>query len=163
MKSLFIGVFIILFSLKSNNCNYHNTETLFLGYEKMEGYIDERKPEYQWFRKTLIKFKNDSVFIDQSPISINKNDTLKSESDGGFYYYKGIKNENANQIKISTKEISCDFCPTEVKRNSNGENVKVKREKNLVAKRVGNNLQIGNDVYKKVKIGKLKLRSEFLK
>ncbi len=160
-KSIIIGTIVILVSFKSNKYNYQNTETLYLGFEKMEGYSDENQPDYRWFRKTYIKFKNDSVFIDQSPIAISKNDTIYSASDGGFYYYKGIKNKKGNQIKITTKEISCGNCPTMVKKDSNGEYVKVKREKNLIAKRIGNELQIDNELYRRVKYEKL--RSEFLK
>ena len=155
-KSLIIGVLIIVFSFKSNKLNYGNTETLYLGFEKMEGYFDESHPNYRWFRKTHIKFKNDSVFIDQSPIAISKSDTIYSASDGGFYYYKGIKTEKGNQIKMTTKEISCDNCPAVIKKDNN-----VKREKNLIAKRVGKDLQIDNELYRRVK--NEKLRSELLK
>lgn len=160
-KSLIIGVLIIVFSFKSNKLNYGNTETLYLGFENMEGYSDESQPDYRWLRKTYIKFKNDSVFIDQSPIAISKSDTIYSASDGGFYYYKGIKNEKGNQIKIATKEISCDNCPTVIKKDSNGNSFLLKREKNIIAKRIGNDLQIGNELYRKVK--NKKLRSESLK
>jgi len=46
-----------------------------------------------------------------------------------------------------------------VKIDSNGKYVN--REKNLIAKRIGNNLHIGNEIYRRVK--NEKLRSEFLK
>lgn len=159
-NSIIIGTIIVLVSFKSNESNYENTEILYLGFEKMEGYFDESHPDYRWFRKTFIKFKKDSVFIDQSPIAISKNDTIYSSSDGGFYYYKGTsKNRKGNQIKITIKEISCDNCPTIMKIDSNGKYVK--REKNLIAKRIGNNLHIGNELYRRVK--NEKLRSELLK
>ena len=155
LKTLF--VILILISCKSKKVENQNSESIFLGYEKI-GILDESEPESVWLRETLIKFKNDSVFIDQNPISVNKKDTLYSSSDGGFYYFQGIKTENLGKIKILTKEIACDYCPTEMRKNSDGNFEKVHREKNFEAEKISNGLQIQNQIFKKVK--NRKLRSE---
>ena len=155
LKTLF--VILILISCKSNKIESQETESLFLGYEKI-GILDESNTGILWLRETLIKFKNDSVFIDQNPISVNKKDTLYSSSDGGFYYFQGIKTENLNKIKILTKEIACDYCPTEMKRNSEGKFEKIDREKNFEAEKIPNGLKSHEIIFKKIK--NRKLRSE---
>lgn len=93
-----------------------NNDLLYVGYEKI-GILDEGNPEMIWFHQTFIKIKTDSVFIEQVPINIYKKDTLYSSSDGGFYYFKGIINEYKDEAKISVKEIRCDYCGTEIKKN----------------------------------------------
>lgn len=155
LKTLF--VILILISCKSNKIESQESESLFLGYEKI-GILDESNTGILWLRETLIKFKNDSVFIDQNPISVNKKDTLYSSSDGGFYYFQGIKTENLNKIKILTKEIACDYCPTEMKRNSEGKFEKIDREKNFEAEKIPNGLKAHEIIFKKIK--NRKLRSE---
>ena len=159
LKLIVLSILIAI-SCKSKKINDKNIESLYLGYEKI-GMLDEGRPENIWYYETFIKFKNDSVFIDQSPISVNKNDTLYSASDGGFYYFKGSKAENLNQIKIFTKEIACDYCPSEMKRNSEGIFEKVDREKNYEAQKASNGLIINSQIFKKIK--NKKLRSEFFK
>ena len=159
MKTVLNTLFfiLILVSCNSKKIDSKNSETLFLGYEKI-GILNESNPEMVWFYETLIKFKNDSVFIDQNPISVNKKDTLYSSSDGGFYYFKGTQTENLGKIKILTKEIACDYCPTALKKNSEGNFEKISREKNFEAEKISNGLQIQNQIFKKAK--NRKLRSE---
>ncbi len=156
LKYLIIVVSVLI-SCKSSKITYESTESLFIGYEKI-GILDESRRDYLWYYETFIKFKDDSVFIDQNPISTNKIDTLYSESDGGFYYYKGTKVENGNIIKIQTKQIACEFCPIEMKKNHDGKFEKVIREKNYDALKTFQDLKIGNQIFKKTQ--NRKLRSE---
>ncbi|TDX01955.1 hypothetical protein [Dinghuibacter silviterrae] len=52
-------------------------------------YGDPARPEEKWYHLTYIKFKGDSVYIDQEPVYFRHGDTVFSASDGGFYGYKG--------------------------------------------------------------------------
>lgn len=148
LKTIF--VLFILFSCKTTRNQKEFNESLYVGYEKI-GVLDESNPETIWYHQTLIKIKNDKVFIEQIPISIFKKDTLYSESDGGFYYFKGTITENKDEAKISAKEISCDYCATEMKKKSDGTFEKIIREKNYEIKIVSDGLLINNQLYRRIK------------
>ena len=148
IKLKIIFVLFILFSCKTTiNQNEYN-ESLYEGYEKI-GVLDESNPEMIWYYQTLIKIKNDSVFIDQYPIMIYDKDTLFSSSDGGFYYFKGIISKK--EEKIFTKLISCDYCGIRVKKKSDGTFEIVMREKNFEIKIVSDGLFVDNQLFKKIK------------
>jgi len=68
----------------------------------------------------LFKKKGDSVYLDQSPISIYKTDTSFSASDGGFYHYSGTLISSDTTIEISLKETSCDYCGELMKKKADG-------------------------------------------
>lgn len=157
MKNIFLTMFagIFIFLSYHTSMNVNESEELYKGFENI-GSIDSANPENEWLLETLIKFKKDSVFIDQSPIVVSKGDTLSSASDGGFYYFKGIKTEKGNQITIFTKEFACDYCPKEMKINADGKFEKVIREKNYLAERIKNGLKIENQIFKRIENGLLR-------
>lgn len=78
---------------------------------------------------------------------VSKGDTLYFASDGGFYYFKGVKTEN--QITILTKEFACVYCLQEMKKNDEGKFEKVIREKNYLAHQMKNGLKIGEQIFKR--------------
>ncbi|MVT39402.1 hypothetical protein GO495_02285 [Chitinophaga oryziterrae] len=98
-----------------------------------ECYTDPGHPERKWYHLTQMTIHGDSIFWDQSPISVYKKDTLHSASDGAFFYYKGAFNRNKDLLTINFTEISCDYCATEVITQSDGAEVEVKRTRQLVA------------------------------
>lgn len=98
-----------------------------------ECYTDPGHPERKWYHLTQMTIHGDSIFWDQSPISVHKNDTLHSASDGGFFYYKGVFNRNKDLLTINFTEISCDYCATEMITQSDGTTAKVKKTRQLVA------------------------------
>jgi hypothetical protein len=77
---------------------------------KPSDYIDPAKPLWKWYHLTYIKVKGDSVFLDQSPISLFKRDTSYSASDGGFYYYSGKICSSGDSIILNLKQLYCDYC-----------------------------------------------------
>jgi hypothetical protein len=78
---------------------------------KKDCYSDPGRPERKWYHYSYLKLKDDSVFLDQSPISIGrKNDTLWSASDGAFYYYHGTISKSDTSAKMDLKLIFCDYC-----------------------------------------------------
>lgn len=81
-------------------------------------YQDPSNKKAKWYHKTLVNIKGDSIFFDQSPVSINRKDTLYSASEGGFYYYKGIIIKTEGPQIAKTILSNCDYCPQEVIFNS---------------------------------------------
>lgn len=86
---------------------------------KRECYSDPSRPKRKWYHLTYIKIKGDSVFADQSPINIYKNDTLYSASDGAFYYYRGTIDRHDSVALIKMKLIYCDYCAIPAEGNKN--------------------------------------------
>lgn len=85
----------------------------FIGLIPMKNYGDPAKPQYKWYHLSELTFKGDSVYLEQSPIAINKKDTIFSASDGGFYYYAGtiqlFKGRTVADLTLTT----CDYCPNQ--------------------------------------------------
>ncbi|SCY99377.1 hypothetical protein [Flavobacterium caeni] len=126
LKIAFIIVLLLQLSCTKQNSSLDG-KTL-VGYELMTNYADPAMPKYKWFYKTNLFFKKDSVYIEQSPVSIYETDTLYSASDGGFYKYEGTwKNRNGFIIKVI--ETGCDYCPYKVKTDEKGNNIKYVTEK----------------------------------
>jgi len=86
---------------------------------KKECYSDPSSPKRKWYNLTYIKIKGDSVFADQSPISIYKKDTVYSASDGGFYYFKGTVIRTDSVATIHLKFLTCDYCGISTEENPN--------------------------------------------
>jgi hypothetical protein len=114
----------------------------YIGFEEMcttdsaghkECYTDPGTPERKWYHLTQMRIYGDSIFWNQSPISVYQKDTLYSASDGAFYYYRGVFKRNKDLLTINFNEISCDYCGIEVMRQSDGTLVEVKRTRQLVA------------------------------
>jgi hypothetical protein len=77
---------------------------------KTECYTDDKNPKRAWYHLTYLKINKDTVFADQSPISIYRSDTLYSASDGAFFYYRGHVNQKDTTVTIQMKLIFCDYC-----------------------------------------------------
>lgn len=138
-----VCLFSILFL---SGCKKHNTVSFdgktLIGFETIKVAIDPEQPQYNWLYKTKIAFKKDSVFIEKSPISVYKKDTLYSASDGGFYSYKGIWNETNDKFEINVIETNCDNCPEAMQEIRKGVYQKVIRKKDYKGKRTKKGLNL---------------------
>ena len=106
-----------------------------------ECYIDSSIPYYKWFRLSTIRFRKDSIFLDQSPVAIYKSDTIFSASDGGFFYYKGKYEDLKDSLVLRLVIDHCDYCPVPLKPS------KAFSTKTLTAKRNGQDLLINGYLY----------------
>jgi hypothetical protein len=82
----------------------------FIGLEEMKNYSAPSKPDHKWYYLSVLTFKSDSVFLEQSPVAIYKRDTIFSVSDGGFYDYAGTIGQYEGKTIADLKLISCDYC-----------------------------------------------------
>ena len=73
-------------------------------------YPDASHKKWKMYHLTELKIQGDTVFADQSPISIYKKDTSFSASDGAFYYYHGHMKQNDSVVNIQMNLIFCDYC-----------------------------------------------------
>lgn len=96
----------------------------YVGLEKIEEFIDENgftqpptleDKNYTWYHLSTLEFKNNSVLLTQRPMAIYKEDTIFSNSDGGFYFYRGFI-ENIKGKKLARLELMvCRYCnPNEI-------------------------------------------------
>ena len=128
MKQLFlffVTIFIITLSIGQVKLDgtFVGTEKLCWQQTKKDSCdnSDISNPKWKWFRLNVLKIKGDSVFLDQSPISIYKKDTSYSASDGGFYYYHGVLTMLTDStFSITLTEIFCDYCGIAVKKQTDG-------------------------------------------
>ncbi|SHM73154.1 hypothetical protein [Chitinophaga sp. CF418] len=115
---------------------------------KKDCYNDPSSPERKWYHLGNLLVKGDSVFLDQSPVSIgSKKDTLWSASDGGFYYYSGILVRNDTGVVFNLKELFCDYCGTDVKIGPDGTTEPIQRTKQLVGRITDKGLVIDGYLY----------------
>ncbi len=158
--NLYIFLFFLTFS-----CSKTNKEIIYVGFEPIMIFedqngkktnIDNENPEKKWFYKNTLKIKNDSIYLDRITINVIGNDTLHSSSDGGFYYYKGIRIEINNQTRIELTEISCDYCPETISKSGK----KINRKLN--GKITENGIEINDIKFKETKTSNYILRSEKL-
>jgi hypothetical protein len=110
----------------------------------------ERKNHY-WYSLMYIKIRGDSVFLDESPVTIYKQDTMYSASDGGFYYYTGIHKMNDSLINFSLRELYCDYCGIPKIKDADGNWVKEIRYRTYNVKQVNNDLIINGSLFKKIR------------
>src|SRR5437868_2652618 len=108
----FLFYTISLFSLTSTFAQDSKLDGVYVGLEPMcwtlkngtkECYSDPAKPKRKWYHLTFLKIQGDTIFADQSPITIYKKDTLYSSSDGAFYYYHGHINQSDTTATIKLK------------------------------------------------------------
>ena len=88
----------------------------FVGVEEisaMNERTDLEHPKHKWYHLSVLSFKGDSVFLEQSPVSIYKTDTIFSASDGGFYSYAGIVRKSEDRIIADLELKTCDYCPSQ--------------------------------------------------
>jgi len=69
----------------------------YVGLEDNHYSSHEEHKNFKWYHLTRLTIKNDSVWVEQDPIAIHKQDTIWSSSDGAFYYFKGRIATNGNQ------------------------------------------------------------------
>lgn len=134
-------------------CNRGNTDGVYVGFEEMSSvtpYDSLRK----WYHKNNLSVEGDSVFLYQQPISIYKNDTAFSASDGGFYYYKGTIVLKADSIEIDLLRTGCDYCAEPVKINKDGSMTKLKVTKKLSGTVDKTGFKLNGLAYKKVQNSK---------
>ena len=107
-KILLIHFALGIFSISKS---YGQTlkDGFYVGLEDMLS-ISPDKPKLRWYHLTRLTIKGDSVWVNQSPISIHNRDTVWSSSDGGFYSYKGKITVNGNRFVINLKMTKCDYC-----------------------------------------------------
>lgn len=86
----------------------------FIGLMPIKDYGDPAKPKYKWYHLSQMTFHGDSVFLEQSPVAIFKNDTIFSASDGGFYSYRGTIKTYKGKTVASLILSNCDYCPMQV-------------------------------------------------
>lgn len=98
---------------------------------KKDCYGDPTHLIWKWYHLGHLKLKMDSVFLDQSPISIHKGDTTFSASDGAFYYYSGTFQKTDTIILFNLKELFCDYCGVAVRTKPYGTQEVIKRTKQL--------------------------------
>lgn len=82
----------------------------YIGVEEMKGYSDPAKAKYKWYHLSEITIKDDSIYLEQSPVAIYKKDTIFSASDGGFYSYAGTLKELKGKTVAALTLISCNYC-----------------------------------------------------
>ncbi|WP_395053977.1 hypothetical protein [Flavobacterium sp.] len=154
--------------ISSWSCSKKINQEVYVGYEPIMWNTDDngnktntdfQNPSQKWFHRNILKIKNDSVFLDRTPLSIIGNKTLYSSSDGGFYYYKGIIIKENDETKIELTEIVCDYCPVEVSKNKNDTIPKRK----LYGKITAEGIEINNVKINEKKDSKLLLISENIK
>ncbi len=106
------SIVILAVGIFSANKSYGQalSDGSYVGLEDMSS-ISPDKPKIKWYQLTHLTIKGDSVWVNQSPISIYKRDTVWSASDGGFYNYKGKITVNEGQLVIDLKMTHCDYCP----------------------------------------------------
>ena len=109
---------------------------------------DDEHPKHVWYSLSYLKLKNDSAFLDQSPVSIYKTDTIYSASDGGFFYYRGTFTITDTTISVNLEEIFCDYCGILMKKDSSGKEMRVKRTKKLFGKLTKEGIIINGFLFK---------------
>ena len=146
LQIILLFLVLLQFSCQKQEDFCFDGKTL-IGYEPMKSGIYKDKPQYRWYYKTKLTFKKDSVYIEKSPISIYKSDTLYSASDGGFYQYKGIWGDK-DKFEINVVETGCDYCPEALEKRGDGNYRKVVRTKNYKGNKTSNGLNLNGIEFK---------------
>jgi hypothetical protein len=108
----FILTLIVSFSL-THTFGQLKPKGIFIGLVPIKNFSDPAKPQYKWYHLSELTFKGDSIYLEQSPIAIHKNDTIISASDGGFYYYAGTIQFFKGQTVADLTLTTCDYCPNQ--------------------------------------------------
>jgi hypothetical protein len=135
----FVAILITTFSVGQSNFDktFVGTEKICWQKTKKDSCdnSDNFNPKWKWYRLNVLKIKGDSVFLDQSPISIYKKDTSYSASDGGFFYYHGkLTKLTDTTFSINLTEIFCDYCGTPVKKQADGSLKRIYRTKDYLCR-----------------------------
>lgn len=146
-------LFVWKFSLGQNQQEktYIGTEKLCRSVTKIDSCdnSDSHNPKRKWYHQNTLKIKGDSVFLDQRPISVYRNDTSYSASDGGFFYYRGIWTKISDStFSIDLIEIFCDHCPELVEKQKDGRFKRVYRKKKYLCTLTKNGFKVNDSFYK---------------
>jgi len=125
---------------------------------KKDCYKDPADRKRKWYHLTRMRVKDDSVFVDQSPIGIHKKDTMYSASDGGFYYYRGTISKMSQGWIISLQMVSCDYCVLRFRTLPNGDREAISGSKQWTATFDNEHLKINSAPFSRS--GMMQLRSE---
>ncbi len=138
---------IILFGfiIGSNSC-ISNKEEYFIGIEKLV----EISSNIKLIHKNHLLLKGDSAFLYKEPFFVKNGDTIRSASDGGFYYYRGkiIKTPDQDFQCLKLELINCDYCIRETLLDSTTGKHVFKHEINSLKVEPGKNLTIDGIEYK---------------
>lgn len=85
----------------------------YIGWKKISDITPYDKNEV-WYHEHKLIIKGKTVSIEATPISIKNGRLVYSESDGGFYTYKGQIFVRSNKNYIKLRIIDCDYCPKPV-------------------------------------------------
>ena len=114
MIKLILTLFIFSFSI--NAFGQLKAKGTFIGLIPIEGYGDPANPQYKWYHLSELTIRGDSVFLEQSPVTFFKKDTIFSASDGGFYYYRGTLETYKGKTVALMTLTNCDYCPKQMVR-----------------------------------------------
>ena len=147
---LLIFIFNSTFAQKPLNGLYIGVEEIYSTDETGKKTIskDSERPNHFLYYLSELKLKGDSAFLDQSSVSIYKNDTIFSASDGGFFYYSGTFTKTDTSISINLIEVFCTYCGELFEKDSNGKYNKVKRTKQYLGKITDEGIHINGFLFK---------------
>jgi hypothetical protein len=147
MKQQFLLIFILFTAFQSVS------QTYYTGLERMcwtdtKGKIQCSDAPRKWYHLNTVLIDKDSVFIYKAPIRIEKQDTMHSAADGGFYYHLGvIKRGNTDTTAVLTR-YNCHYCANRVLTDSlTGFIYPVPKLDTLKLSFTSNGLKIGNTSY----------------
>jgi hypothetical protein len=156
IKKIILPIFLVTFFTQINAQN--KIEGMYLGLEKIcwsktkSGKCinkDVTKANAKWYHENVLLFRDDSVFLQQSPITILKGRKSYSASDGGFYSYVGKVTCLNNTFEIKLTELSCDYCVDLQEKQKDGSYKRVFREKMIKGVFVKQGLLIKGFTYRK--------------
>jgi hypothetical protein len=167
-----------LLALAFTACNNGNLDSkldgkldgVYVGYEelctidssgKKSCYGDEDDPSRKWFHRSYLKIRGDSAFMDQNPISIYKNDTSFSASDGAFYYYRGTVRRIRDSIVVYFDNKTCHYCGIPYKLNKDGSKTRIIEHKTLKGTERDSGIIINGLLYKKIATDKRLLSEDW--
>lgn len=141
MRTYYKFIFLITIAIFSSCQNSLNDKT-FLGIE--HEIYSHGSQDFE----TKISFKNEVVFIEKRPISLNETDTTKYEFGDEVFKYKGKATFLNDSIKIKVQPFNCEDCPPIVKIRDDGKIVDAIEELTYNGLRKKNGLILNNTHFK---------------
>ena len=120
MKTVKLALLLIFFVSVDAGAQLDYSATKYSGFEEICSirngkkicFTDPENPKYKWYHKSVytVIHQSDSVFLEQSPVFIDKGDTVHSASDGGYYYYRGIYTLKGDTYTFYLQPSFCEYC-----------------------------------------------------
>lgn len=110
LKMVIISALILAICTFDNVCGQSVWNGSYVGLESNHYSSHLQHITVKWYHLTRLTIKDDTVWVEQDPITIHKRDTIWSSSDGGFYYFEGGITTNGSQITMHLKMTNCDYC-----------------------------------------------------